>query len=103
AQMVSEILGSLAQHDSVVGQLPTGGGKTIILSAIANEFIKRGSPVLLLSHRDELVNQGADKLAAVSGQPVGIIKAGYPDNCDRLIQSASVQSIVRRLHKYSPD
>ncbi|ACB00854.1 MULTISPECIES: DEAD/DEAH box helicase [Cyanophyceae] len=103
AQMVSEILGSLAQHDSVVGQLPTGGGKTIILSAIANEFIKRGSPVLLLSHRDELVNQGADKLAAVSGQPVGIIKAGYPDNGDRLIQSASVQSLVRRLHKYSPD
>ncbi|WP_217833309.1 DEAD/DEAH box helicase family protein, partial [Picosynechococcus sp. PCC 7002] len=34
---------------------------------------------------------------------VGIIKAGYPDNCDRLIQSASVQSLVRRLHKYSPD
>nr|WP_062436744.1 DEAD/DEAH box helicase [Picosynechococcus sp. PCC 73109]AMA10630.1 hypothetical protein AWQ23_14375 [Picosynechococcus sp. PCC 73109] len=103
AQMVSEILSSLAQHDSVVGQLPTGGGKTIILSAIAHEFIKRNESVCLLSHRDELVNQGADKLAAVSGQPVGIIKAGYPDNGDRLIQSASVQSLVRRLHKYPSD
>ena len=101
--MVSEILGSLAQHDSVIGQLPTGGGKTIILSAIAHEFIKRGENVCLLSHRDELVNQGAAKLEAISGQPVGIIKANYPDDGDRLIQSASVQSLVRRLHKYPAD
>jgi superfamily II DNA or RNA helicase len=103
SEMVSSILGSLAQHDSVVGQLPTGGGKTIILSAIANEFIQRGSPVLLLSHREELVVQGAEKLAAVSGEPVGIIKAGFPDNGDRLIQSASIQTLVRRLHRYHPD
>ncbi len=101
--MVSEILGSLSQHDSVVGQLPTGGGKTIILSAIAHEFINRGENVCLLSHRDELVNQGAAKLEAISGQPVGIIKSGYPDDGDRLIQSASVQTLVRRLHLYPPD
>ncbi|BAW98028.1 hypothetical protein NIES970_29980 (plasmid) [[Synechococcus] sp. NIES-970] len=103
SEMVSEILSSLSHHDSVVGQLPTGGGKTIILSAIAHEFIKRGSPVLLLSHREELVIQGAEKLAAVSGEPVGIIKANYPDNGDRLIQSASILSLVRRLHRYHPE
>ncbi|WP_084449056.1 DEAD/DEAH box helicase [Picosynechococcus sp. PCC 7117] len=101
--MVSEILGSLAQHNSVVGQLPTGGGKTMIFSAITHEFIKRNEDVLLLSHREELVNQGAGKLEFVSGKPVGIIKAGYPDHGDRLIQSASVQSLVRRLHRYPPD
>lgn len=101
--MVSEILNSLAHHDSVVGQLPTGGGKTIVLSAIANEFTRRGEDVLLLSHREELVTQGAEKLQAVTGEKVGIIKAGYPDEQHHPIQSASVQSLVRRLHKYHPE
>lgn len=39
-------------------QLPTGGGKTVIFSEIANRFIQKyGQKVMILTHRLELCNQ----------------------------------------------
>lgn len=44
----------------VVLQLPTGAGKTFCFSAISKRFIeKTGKKVLILVHRDELMNQAA--------------------------------------------
>ena len=65
------------QHQRVMAQLPTGGGKTIIFAAIASEFVTRGEQVLVLAHREELITQAAVKLETVTRSPVGIIKAGY--------------------------
>lgn len=81
----------------VLLQLPTGGGKTIILAAIAHEFLCRGKPVLILAHRSELITQAAEKVEAITGKPVGIIKAGYKPNPLFPVQIASVQSMVNRL------
>ncbi|MDJ0734888.1 MAG: DEAD/DEAH box helicase [Nostocaceae cyanobacterium] len=80
----------------VMVQLPTGGGKTIIFCAIANEFIRKSEPVLVIAHRQELITQAANKLEAVAGIPVGIIKAGYKPNPDCLLQVASIQTLIRR-------
>lgn len=80
----------------VMVQLPTGGGKTIIFCAIANEFTKQSEPVLVIAHREELITQAATKLEAVAGVPVGIIKAGYKPNPDALLQVASIQTLIRR-------
>ncbi|MEO0014038.1 MAG: hypothetical protein RLZZ535_2427, partial [Cyanobacteriota bacterium] len=44
---------------SVAIQLPTGAGKTIIFTAVANEFIAMGEPVLVIAHRTELITQAA--------------------------------------------
>lgn len=42
----------------IVGQLATGGGKTITFSAITNRYItKSGKSVLIIVHREELLNQ----------------------------------------------
>ena len=83
---------------SIVCQLPTGGGKTILFSTVVHEANQKGLKCLVLAHREELIKQAADKLEIITNDPVGIIKAGYPTNYDRDIQVASVQSLTRRLN-----
>ncbi len=47
-------------------QLPTGGGKTVIFSAIAKKFIEEwGQKVLILTHRIELSVQTSRQLQAI--------------------------------------
>ena len=65
--------------------LPTGAGKTVVFSALAREFRSaparamapnRGLRVMILAHRDELVDQAIAKLRAVMpGVNVGKVKA----------------------------
>ncbi len=83
-------------YSSVAVQLPTGSGKTIIFTAVANEFISRTDPVLVIAHRTELITQAAAKLETVTNLTIGIIKAGSKPNPDSLIQVASIQTLVRR-------
>lgn len=87
-------------HQRVMAQLPTGGGKTVIFAAIASEFVTRGERVLVLAHREELITQAAQKLETVTRSPVGIIKAGYKPNPLFPVQVGSVQSMVRRLNAF---
>jgi superfamily II DNA or RNA helicase len=89
----------LAGHRSILAQLPTGGGKTIVFSTVVHQASKSGLKCLILAHREELIKQAADKIEIITNEPVGIIKAGYPTNYDRDIQVASVQSLTRRLNQ----
>jgi superfamily II DNA or RNA helicase len=84
---------------SILCQLPTGGGKTIVFATVVHLAIKLGLKCLVLAHREELIKQAADKIEIITNDPVGIIKAGYPANYDADIQVASVQSLTRRLEK----
>ena len=77
-------------------QLPTGGGKTIVFSAISQLFVNHDMKVLVLAHRIELILQAAKKLKEIVKCEVGIIKSGYPQS-NAPIQVASVQSLVNRL------
>ena len=47
--------------------LPTGCGKTVVFNKIAEEKVRAGERVLILAHREELLDQAADKLFKVSG------------------------------------
>ncbi len=80
----------------VLAQLPTAAGKTVAVAHISNDFFKEGKKVLVIAHRLELVEQAAEKLSAVIGSTVGIIKHGFPLHPERNIQVASIQSLVRR-------
>ena len=77
--------------------LPTGGGKTIIFSAIANSAAARGKQVLILVHRRELLHQASRKLTAI-GLDHGLIAAGMAAT-NKPVQVASVQTLVRRLSR----
>ena len=46
--------------------LPTGCGKTIVFASVAKERTKDGR-VLIIAHREELLNQAADKLKSAYG------------------------------------
>ena len=86
-----------AGHRRVLAQLPTGGGKTVLFSDVASDFISRGLRVLVIAHREEIITQAASKLATATGSPVGIIKAGYPFEPQHQLQVASIQTLVNRL------
>ncbi len=75
--------------------LPTGGGKTIIFTAIAQSAVSRGHQLLILVHRRELLHQASRKLTAI-GLDHGLIAAGIPATSNP-VQVASVQTLVRRL------
>ncbi|MBW4565179.1 MAG: DEAD/DEAH box helicase [Mojavia pulchra JT2-VF2] len=79
----------------VLLQLSTGGGKTIIFAAVASKMTAQSEGVLVVAHRQELIIQAAEKLAAVTKLQPGIIKAGYKPT-DSLIQVASIQTLARR-------
>ena len=75
--------------------LPTGGGKTVIFTAIAQSAVARGRQVLILVHRRELLHQASRKLTEI-GLDHGLIASGVPAT-DHPVRVASVQTLVRRL------
>jgi superfamily II DNA or RNA helicase len=70
----------------------TGLGKTQIFAAIAAEVSGR---VLVLSHRDELVEQAKLRLEQATGEWVAIEKADHYAGAGRLV-SASVQTLCKQ-------
>ena len=71
--------------------LPTGCGKTIVFNNIAHD---RQGNVLILAHRDELIEQARDKYKAMFGELPGKIKAQETDV--RPVTVGSVQTMSRR-------
>lgn len=86
--------------------LPTGCGKTIVFAKIAEECVRRGSRVLILAHRGELLEQAADKIARSTGLMSAVEKAESTclGSWYRIVVG-SVQSMQRekRLSQFSED
>lgn len=83
--------------------LPTGAGKTVIFSWIANKWVReRRSRVLILVHRDELATQTVKKLHDVAPNlKVGVVKGTRNEygNVDVIV--GSVQTL-RRFARRNP-
>lgn len=59
---------------STLLSIPTGCGKTIIFGSVARRAVERGKRVLILAHREELIEQAVNKLDML-GVEVGVEKA----------------------------
>ena len=81
-------------HKSVLAVLPTGGGKTVCFSYIAQAASVKGNRVLVLVHRQELLDQASCAMPV----PHGIIAANRSMDLSHAVQIASVQTVARRLH-----
>jgi superfamily II DNA or RNA helicase len=81
---------------------PTGSGKTVMFAYISDRTSARQKKVLILVHRQELVDQTCKTLRAF-GVDHGIIAAGRTPERWRMVQVASVQTLVRRLDFFRPD
>lgn len=81
----------------VVLLLPTGGGKTCVATEVVRGALEKGSPVVWLAHRRELVDQACRTLEG-SGLRVGAIAASsiYPVRDDARVQVASIQTLLAR-------
>ena len=87
------------EHRSVMVQMPTGTGKTILLAAVIREYAKVG--VLVVAHRRELIEQISDTLDAF-GVEHGIILAGQTEDGTKKVQVASIQTLSRRDCELNP-
>ncbi len=75
-------------------QMATGLGKTVTFASLP----RHGGRTLILSHREELVEQPGKYFDCA----FGVERAGRRSNGEEVV-SASVQSIVRRLDRFAPD
>jgi DNA repair protein RadD len=77
---------------------PTGAGKTVIASTIIKSAVKKGSCILFLAHRRELVNQCSAKLDDFGVVNHGVIMRGHfkARNKHAPVQVASIQTLIRR-------
>jgi DNA repair protein RadD len=71
---------------------PTGSGKTVMGAKLVKTF---NAPTLWVAHRRELINQAADKLAAL-GLHTGVILSGEAENLFAKVQVASIQTLKNR-------
>lgn len=86
--------------------LPTGCGKTIVFSSVADEQVKKGHRVLILAHRGELLTQAADKLYAATGITSALEKAENSSiGSNAPVTVGSVQSLAqeKRLARFPTD
>jgi superfamily II DNA or RNA helicase len=91
-----------SRHRAVLFVLPTGGGKTVVFSHIAEQAAAKGSRICVLVHRQELLRQASISLAAL-GVRHGLIASGRSMDLSAPVQIASVQTLARRLRHIPVD
>ena len=96
-------------HKSGLIIAPTGTGKTVLFSAIAEHYYNSSNrPILILAHRDELLNQAGRTIKEVTGLACGREQAGESLAGSLLLPPivlGSIQSVSQpqRLERFDPD
>lgn len=79
--------------------MPTASGKTVTFCALISMAVAKGSRVLVIAHRKELVTQASEKLDRF-GVPHGVVMANHPRWQPHMpVQVASRDTLVARLNK----
>jgi superfamily II DNA or RNA helicase len=89
-------------HRAVLFVLPTGGGKTVVFSHIAQQAASRGNRIAVLVHRAELLEQASRSLTGL-GVRHGLIASGRSMNLAAPVQVASIGTLARRLGQLPPE
>lgn len=90
-----------AGERTVLIQLPTGGGKTVLGSFMVQGSSAKGLCCWWLVHRRELLNQ-ASRTFYEMGIPHGFISGGRSSDPAQRVQIGSVQTVARRLDRLPP-
>ena len=100
-EICSRVREAFKKHRSVMMQMPTGTGKTVVLAEIVREYlnvnvnvnVKGGCNVLIVAHRRELVEQIQQALLRVMGAE------DKSSTSFGLIQVHSIQWLSRNIEK----
>lgn len=76
-------------------QLPTGGGKTVVMTDLIRELIENGKRTMFIAHREELITQ-AWKTFHRSKIMSGVVKADVAPAPHFKSQVGSIQTMIRR-------
>lgn len=104
-QCIDDLRSAFAKkHRRVLLVAPTGAGKTVMFSYLTQKLTERGNRVLLLAHRDFLLDQIGGTLARF-GIPHGFIAAKRKRELCHLTQVAGVHTLKNRIQKiaWQPD
>ncbi|MGN0225299.1 MAG: DEAD/DEAH box helicase [Prevotella sp.] len=99
-EMLDRVEKALDFHRSVMVQMPTGTGKTLVMASLVGRAANEGGNaagcrVLVVAHRMELITQIADMLGRF-GISCGIIAQGRALRGDENVAVASIQTLARR-------
>jgi len=102
---VSDASTALDKHSNTIVVAPTGAGKTIMMSALIGKRHKKGKRVLVLQHRDELVEQNSIKFSKVNPAITtsivnGTIKHWEGDAVFSMVQTMSRDANLRNRPKF---
>jgi len=98
-ELVDKIQGEFRKrHKKVIGQLPTGGGKTVVMAEIAMSAMKKGNAVCIICHRIEIFQQIVKTLNRFGIFP-GMITAGSMPMPGHQCYVAMVETLYKRIKK----
>lgn len=100
-RLVLNLANALTRVRKVLAQLATGGGKTVVFSAITQRFIDKNptSSVLILVHRKELLQQTRRTLYNNFGIVSHAIVAGVKHVPYSQVYVGMVESVTKRIQK----
>nr|WP_246389508.1 DEAD/DEAH box helicase family protein [Microvirga mediterraneensis] len=101
ADLVQEVRAQLRQHQSVVLQVPTGAGKTVMGASMMINNRAKGKRAWFMTHRDFLIDQTAQTFDR-AGLDHAFIASGWPYYPQHPTQIVSIQTVVRRLDLLTP-
>jgi superfamily II DNA or RNA helicase len=95
---IQEIIEAFENHNRVAFSLSTGGGKTAIFSFISQRFYKKTKQrVLVLAHRDELINQTLATLRTIGMTCESVVASKKSLKHHSQVYVAMIQTIKNRL------
>ena len=102
-QCIERLRVSLRSHRRTLLVSPTGSGKTVMFSYMAQAASSKGLRVCILVHREELIAQVSETLARF-GVRHGFVAAGRPLDLGAGVWVASVFTLIHRLARFpAPD
>lgn len=85
---------------SVLIQLPTGGGKTLLTASMLNTAATKGFDSWFIVHRRELVKQTIQAFSDIGIKRFGVISSGFQEAKGFPIQICSIQTLIRRHDRF---
>ena len=97
-EICEKVNGAFEAHRSVMMQMPTGTGKTVVLAALVKQYLNRDADcsVLIVAHRIELIEQTGTFLNHF-GIDYGVIAGGKRPAVLKRVMVASVQTLSSKL------
>lgn len=96
---MNAVLSKWDHHQKLLIQVATGGGKTVIMASIAKARLSKG-PILLIAHREELLQQARDKFRFFNNIYPALEKADFHASKSDQVVVASIQTLLSRKDKW---